>query len=242
MAPQNRFLFVADDFGLSNEVNQSILLAHREGVLSHAALMMGQTGTEEAIALALAQPSLAIGLHFHFFDSIPTLLPKQPSTQSPESFGFQMTWSSQIKANILEEMQSQWDLFQKSGLPLTFVNVHHHLHAHPWLAHVLGKFLKKNHFTGWIRAGYPRFFSKSLFQQMASLPLIYFMRKKNPYPTPDSLWGIDRCFSMNASEIQNEISRLTSGNHEFIFHPRHPHDQDTQCLIQLKTLLKPPCL
>lgn len=238
MTSLKRFHFVADDFGLNSEVNQSILNSHNQGALTDAALMMGQPGTAEAIDLALAHPSLSIGLHFHFFDSIPTLSQAWTWSRSPESFGLQITWSSRMKSIVRNEIRSQWELFHQSKLPLSFINVHHHLHAHPWIALTLGEFLKEKGFSGWIRAGYARFFSKSPFQQLLSIPIVNSLRKRAPYPTPESLWGIDRPFSMNPEEIQKIISKLTTGHHEFIFHPRHPNDRDTQCLIQLKSFLQ----
>ena len=53
----------ADDFGLSAGVNRGVALAHDEGVLTSASLMVRATAAVEAAQFARRRPSLAIGLH-----------------------------------------------------------------------------------------------------------------------------------------------------------------------------------
>ena len=72
-SPKERFLFIADDFGLDETTNRAILHAHLKGALHGAALMMGQPGTADAVVMARDHPTLRIGLHWHFNDSRPLL-------------------------------------------------------------------------------------------------------------------------------------------------------------------------
>jgi predicted glycoside hydrolase/deacetylase ChbG (UPF0249 family) len=59
----NRGLVVTvDDFGLAAEVNDAIELAHKQGVLSAASLMVAGHASAHAIALALRMPGLRVGL------------------------------------------------------------------------------------------------------------------------------------------------------------------------------------
>jgi predicted glycoside hydrolase/deacetylase ChbG (UPF0249 family) len=59
-----RFLVVnADDLGLSKAVNEGIFLAHREGIVTSASLMVRQGAATEAAQRAGAHPDLAVGLH-----------------------------------------------------------------------------------------------------------------------------------------------------------------------------------
>ena len=58
-----RYLIVnADDFGYSEEVNNAILRAHREGVLTSTSLMVAEPGCEQAVAIARQTPTLGVGL------------------------------------------------------------------------------------------------------------------------------------------------------------------------------------
>jgi predicted glycoside hydrolase/deacetylase ChbG (UPF0249 family) len=53
----------ADDFGFSHGVNRAILQAYREGIVTHASLMVTGDAADEAVALARANPGLSVGLH-----------------------------------------------------------------------------------------------------------------------------------------------------------------------------------
>jgi len=54
----------ADDFGLSAGVNEGILRAHRDGIVTSTSLMVRQPAAAAAVAAAGAHPALSIGLHF----------------------------------------------------------------------------------------------------------------------------------------------------------------------------------
>jgi chitin disaccharide deacetylase len=54
----------ADDFGLSDGVNEGILVAHREGIVTSASLMVRQPAAAAAAAAAANHPALSVGLHF----------------------------------------------------------------------------------------------------------------------------------------------------------------------------------
>ena len=53
----------ADDLGRSSLINQGIIRAHREGIVTSASLMTDREAFDEAVALAKANPQLGIGLH-----------------------------------------------------------------------------------------------------------------------------------------------------------------------------------
>jgi len=54
----------ADDFGLSEGVNEGILRAHRDGIVTSTSLMVRQPAAAAAAAAAGAHPALSVGLHF----------------------------------------------------------------------------------------------------------------------------------------------------------------------------------
>jgi predicted glycoside hydrolase/deacetylase ChbG (UPF0249 family) len=59
-----RFLIVnADDFGLSHGVNQGIVVAHEQGIVTSASLMVRPPAAPAAIDLARQHPELSLGLH-----------------------------------------------------------------------------------------------------------------------------------------------------------------------------------
>lgn len=54
----------ADDFGLSDGVNDGIIRAHREGIVTSTSLMVSQPAAAAAATAATMQPDLSVGLHF----------------------------------------------------------------------------------------------------------------------------------------------------------------------------------
>ena len=53
----------ADDFGFTRDVNEGIIAAHRDGILTAATLMANGAAFDHAVGLARQTPSLDIGCH-----------------------------------------------------------------------------------------------------------------------------------------------------------------------------------
>ena len=235
---QKQIIFVADDFGMNSEINSAILHAHQMGALHAAALMMGQSGTDEAISMARENPQLQVGLHFHLNDSRPTTQEAWPWGSSPARAGTGIALSPQSRDLMRREISRQWRLFQASGLECRFVNCHHHLHAHPAVYQALVEDLGPD-FKGWIRLGRVRSFNPAgpLFNSSRVVDVLFRrLRKLSTWRSPDTLWGLDRLFTMKAGEVREAVAALPEGFHEFLFHPRTLSCPDTQCLLELRSL------
>jgi predicted glycoside hydrolase/deacetylase ChbG (UPF0249 family) len=59
----------ADDLGLSRGINDGILEAHTEGIVTSASLMVSAPGAAEAVRGAADHPEMSLGLHFVDDDS-----------------------------------------------------------------------------------------------------------------------------------------------------------------------------
>jgi len=230
--------FVADDFGMTPEVNRAVVEAHRRGVLQGASLMVGQPGTADAVRAAQDNPGLRVGWHLHLDNSRPVTCAAWPWGDSYRRAGWTIGLSRRARQLMREEVRAQWELFQETGLPCAFVNSHHHLHAHPFVYQVLLDVLKPS-FDGWLRLGKPCFFSwnpDALWMGPADWLWMRPRRRRCPYQCTDTLWGLGRTFRMQAGEVARAIQQLGDGFHEFYFHPRSmDNDADLQCLLELKT-------
>src|SRR5438552_18876794 len=60
---RRRLIVNADDFGRSPSINQAVIRAHREGILTTASLMVNEEASAEAVRLARENPQLGVGLH-----------------------------------------------------------------------------------------------------------------------------------------------------------------------------------
>lgn len=141
--PLGPVTFTADDFGLSVAVNEAVELAHREGVLDAASLMVAGEAAEDAVARARANPALLVGLHVVAVEGPAVLPPRQipdlvdaagrfPSAQA--RLGVRYAVSSAARAQLHLEIRAQYAAFAATGLALDHVNAHKHMHLHPFVA------------------------------------------------------------------------------------------------------------
>ncbi|MFU8831078.1 MAG: ChbG/HpnK family deacetylase [Wenzhouxiangella sp.] len=237
--PSRNIRFIADDFGASDAGNQAMLDAHLHGALNGVSLMIGQRATAAAVALAHDHPGLEVGLHLHLVDSLPCTRDRWPWGNSPVRAGFAMGMSIRHRRWLRDEIQCQWDGFVETGLDCRFINAHHHLHQHPFVRKTLLEVLPAD-FSGWLRWGRPRFFGRNAGRFFASA--LYTMlqqsyRDRIALRLSNTLWGLDRLYTMNAREIADVIPRLGDGLHEFMFHPRRIDDADSRCLRELRRVM-----
>ena len=145
-------IFVADDFGMDDQINDAILHTHLSGQLTGTALMMAQAGTDTAVAIAREHPALQIGWHLHLCDSTPATTQRWPWDRSPARAGFSIGLTARGRELMRREVARQWELFQATGLKCRFINSHHHLHAHPLVYRAMLDVVGPR-FPGWIRLG-----------------------------------------------------------------------------------------
>jgi len=226
-------IYVADDFGMSDVINDAIHYTHVSGQLSAAALMMAQSATEAAIETARACPSLQIGWHLHLCDSIPATIDRWPWGNSPARAGFAIGLSGKAKTLVRAEVARQWELFQATGLECRFINSHHHLHSHPYVYRTMLDVVGPQ-FSGWIRLGEPRALD-SFSPLWPVLNAIYLKRRRrlSAWRSTDTLWGVRS--RLTAEKVRAMVATLPDGFHEFLFHPRTRSCPDSLCLIQLKS-------
>jgi hopanoid biosynthesis associated protein HpnK len=136
----------ADDFGRSMAINAAVMRAHREGVLTSASLMVTGDTWEEAEGLAHATPTLAVGLHLVVVNgravlphkAIPHLVDESGRfPHDPLRAGLYYGFSHAARAELARELTAQFERFAATGLPLSHVDGHMHLHVHPTVFNLL---------------------------------------------------------------------------------------------------------
>jgi chitin disaccharide deacetylase len=135
-----RLIVNADDFGRSPAINEAVVRAHREGILTTASLMVNEPACADAVALARDNPGLGVGLHLTLLCGQTALPPDQiPGladglgrfSDAPVAAGLRYFFHRQLRASLAREMAAQFERFRATGLPLDHVNGHLHLHLHP---------------------------------------------------------------------------------------------------------------
>nr|AGZ05264.1 hopanoid biosynthesis associated protein HpnK [Nostoc sp. 152] len=110
--------------------------------------MVTGDAAEEAIALARNHPNLAIGLHLVLVcgrsvlpvSQIPHLVDSQGNfPDSPVLAGLRYQFHPAARAELRREIRAQLQKFSDSGLPLSHVDGHLHLHVHPVVMRILAE-------------------------------------------------------------------------------------------------------
>lgn len=70
-----KLIVTADDFGAAREVNEAVEIAHRDGILTAASLMVGAPAAFDAAERAKRMPDLRVGLHLVLVEGRPVLPP-----------------------------------------------------------------------------------------------------------------------------------------------------------------------
>lgn len=136
-----RLIINADDFGLTPGINRAIAELHDAGAVTSATLMANGPAFDDAVALALARPSLGVGCHIVLVDgtpvsdpsSIPTLLGPNRRTfrNSLGDFALGVLRGAIHQDEIQREALAQIQKLQRAGLTLTHVDTHKHTHLLP---------------------------------------------------------------------------------------------------------------
>ncbi|MGD0085654.1 MAG: hopanoid biosynthesis-associated protein HpnK [Verrucomicrobiota bacterium] len=141
-----RLIVNADDFGRSHSINEAVVRAHREGILTSTSLMVNEPASDEAVARARENPKLGLGLHLTLLcgksalppEKIPGLVNARGEFGNrPVDVGMSYFFKHDLREQLRAEIHAQFARFRVTGLPLDHVNGHLHLHLHPTIFGIL---------------------------------------------------------------------------------------------------------
>lgn len=125
----------ADDFGLNQDVNEGVIGAFMSGAISNTTIMVKRDACKEALTFARENRNFNIGLHLDLDYLLDCDLRSFEPDKFQERFSSgrisKLLRSSNVLKKLDEEMENQIKLFKNGGLPLSHIDSHHHLHAHP---------------------------------------------------------------------------------------------------------------
>jgi hopanoid biosynthesis associated protein HpnK len=233
-------IVTADDFGMSIPINEAVEASHRDGILSATSLMTGGDAFADAVERARRLPNLGVGLHIHLVDSRPVLPPEQVPglvgsggsfSNNPESFGFNLFFSREMRRQAEAEIAAQFERFEKTGLVMDHINGHHHFHMHPVVTDAIVKlapqygsppvrFPVEPFWPSW-RAGADKPIQR-LFNWAFYASLSHRMRKNLKaagLTLNDHVFGVTDTSAMTESRILAYLDHLPDGVTELYAHP-----------------------
>ncbi len=234
-------VFSADDFGLTEAVNEGIERAHREGALQAASLMGGAPAAADAIRIARANPGLRVGLHLVVIEG-PAVLPPSaipdlvdaagqfPSDQL--KLGIDYFFRPRIRRQLRAEIRAQFAAFAATGLTLDHANAHKHMHLHPTVGAML---LAAGRDFGLQRIRIPAE-PPGVIQRCGTRTglgdrllygwsrLLRRQAKAAGVATNDHCFGLAWSGHMTTARVRLLLSNLPDGDSEIYFHPAARRD------------------
>ena len=236
---KKRLILNADDFGLTRGVNEAIVRAHRDGVLTSATLMANGPAFEHAVELAKANPSLGVGCHLVLVGGVCVASPREiPSLADregnlPASLGALVARLSSGKirsADIERELRAQVEKIIAAGIGPTHFDTHKHTHVHPRVLDALGRVAQdfsvhrirkpiERLRRSWASraAGAKQIFAATAVHAIA--PKFHALLKKYSLRSPDHFLGLALTGKLGSDALLSLIETLPDGCTEIMFHP-----------------------
>jgi chitin disaccharide deacetylase len=242
-----RLIVNADDFGLTPGVNQAILKANSEGVVTSATLMANAGGFDDAVRLGRSAPNLSVGCHVVLLDGeplsdnrkVPSLICGAASRfeKSISRFALRAMRGKIIPSEVELEAAAQIRKLQAAGVKVSHIDTHKHAHIFP---QVLGPLLRAAKACGIRAIRNP--FGRVAFSAVAARPKLWKrygeLMLLNPFSrqflqrvraegmvTPDGCLGVAATGVLDEDLFHSILQNLPDGTWEFVTHPGY-NDSD----------------
>lgn len=226
----------ADDFGRHELINRAAEIAFNAGCLRSATLMAGGIAFDDAIRIAKKNSGLGVGIHLTLANGNPILPPNEiPSLVTSEGI-FHENYVAFLKKylsgkisldEVRSELAAQFEKILSTGITLTHVDSHQHLHHVPGIIEIVLDLASKSNIKA-MRSADAKIFDgelNSVGKFIGRLGLgslakfaAHQAHKKN-FVTPEHFAGIVAGESVDENFLLKLISNLQDGTTEVMLHP-----------------------
>jgi len=212
-----RLVVNADDFGFTCDVNQGIVDAHRDGILTATTLMATGGAFDDAVRLARENPGLDVGCHLALVGA-PGLPENIPGLVRAMALG---------KIRVYDEMASQVRKLLDAGLKPTHLDTHKHTHLLPPVLEAVAR-ISEAFAIPWVRRpfDFPLHAGRVAWPKRAVSKTFGLVRGRfeavlsgHRCRSTDHFAGFQITGNYGARELAALIRALPEGSTEFMCHP-----------------------
>lgn len=233
-----KLIINADDFGLHKNVNGGIINGYQEGCITSTSIMPGGRAFEQAVSLAAGCPELGVGVHLTLVAEKTVVDPSKVKTLV-DSYGLLPAGYSEFMnkyilgkldfSEIKTELDAQIAKVFKTGIKITHLDSHQHLHVLPGILDIVIDLSRKYNISALRIPCEPHFFIggyPAKFGRMVSrMGLSYLAQRakikarKQGLITPDHFFGMLAGGNMRQDYLLNIVDNLPEGVSEIMVHP-----------------------
>ncbi len=233
----------ADDFGMTRGVNEGIILAHRDGILTSATLMANGPEFDDAVSRAKLNPKLGVGCHLVLVGG-PAVAPREKISSLADANGnlpaslaglVGKLSSGLIRITAIErEFRAQIEKIRSAGIEPSHLDTHKHTHAHPKVMEALGRVAKElgisrirkpmeNLRDSWQTTRHETTGrTKELIAAAAAravTPWFQTIARKYGLLSPDFFLGLAMTGGLGPAALRRMVDTLSDGSTEIMLHP-----------------------
>ncbi|WP_297037739.1 ChbG/HpnK family deacetylase [uncultured Dialister sp.] len=230
----------ADDFGIHEAVNRAVCRGFESGILTSTSLMAGGRAFDEAVKLAGDMKGVGIGIHLTLVGGLETVLPPEEVPSLTWEGGrlcsnYMELIQRDLKGRIrMDDVYREWDAqirkILDTGLPVTHIDGHQHMHMWNHFFPITLTLAKKYHIPCMRVPDEKVLFGFSptpggLFRFAAKNGLSLMARshrkalKKAGIRTNDHFWGMMYGGHFYENRMISILGRVEDGVTEFMCHP-----------------------
>jgi hopanoid biosynthesis associated protein HpnK len=221
----------ADDLGLTEGNNRAIVEAHERGILTSTSLLACGIAFDDAVARVRGLPALGVGVHLTLLEGVPVLA-KSPSLVD-ERGRFGLSYARLFRrlvlgSALLEQVRCEWraqiEKVLATGLPVTHLDSHKHVHMHPQLLEIVLD-LADAFGIRRMRLSRPLRLASGPKPALLGLLALWARRRaaRRGVRTPDALLGLEASGQMTEARMLAALKRPWQGVRELMVHPAHPN-------------------
>jgi len=207
----------ADDFGFTHDVNEGIVRAHREGIVTATTLMAHGAAFDDAVRRAWDLPDLDIGVHLTLVGA-----PRYPATVSDLLIAL-----ARRRIDVAGELREQIEKVLAAGIRPRHLDAHKHTHLLPQVLQRVAE-LSREYGIPWVRrpfdfpiqaSGVP--FSRRVVTRALGVLSGRFYRvlRRHGCRTTDHFAGFRITGRYDTAELCALIRGLPDGLTELMTHP-----------------------
>jgi predicted glycoside hydrolase/deacetylase ChbG (UPF0249 family) len=222
----------ADDFGFTRDVNEGIVTAHREGILTATTLMANGAAFDHAVELARTTPALDVGCHLVLVGG-----EGQPATVSALIRALALK-----QVDVYHELRRQVERIAGAGIIPTHLDTHKHTHLLPPVLDAVAR-LSEEFRIPWVRRPFdlPLNGHQVPWGKQALSRGLGFMRRRfhrvlmrHGCRVTDHFAGFQITGRFEALDVIRLIESLPDGVTEFMVHPGYCTDELRSARTRLK--------
>ena len=241
MSSRKLLIVNADDFGFTPDVNQGIVEAHRDGILTATTLMANGDAFDDAVRLAGENPSLDIGCHLVLVGGRSLL---EPRALLPATVAELLKAMARREIRVYDELAAQVRRILAAGIQPSHIDTHKHTHLAPPVLDAVARLAEESGIA-WVRRPFdfplnalrgtvPRLKRLTSCALGALRGRFHRVLERHHCRTTDHFAGFQITGRFRTRELLELLAILPEGSTELMVHPGHCGDALRAARTRLK--------